>query len=92
MYTMKTIKRVFEYELPIKVQKEKDGYSAFCPIWSDCYAQGDTVDEVTNEIVTVAQSLIDIYKEEDLTIPLKKLNEQSLKEKISFTLPVFVST
>lgn len=88
---MKIVKKVFEYELPIKVQKEKDGYIATCPIWNACYVQGDTIDEVTAEITTVAQVLIDIYNEENLAIPLKKLNEQSVKEEFSFTLPVLVS-
>lgn len=88
---MKTIKKIYEYELPIKIQKEKDGYYAVCSIWSDCYAQGDTVDEVSSEIATVAQCLIDIYKEEGLSIPLKKIKESTSKQNISFTFPILVS-
>ncbi|MBI2097351.1 MAG: type II toxin-antitoxin system HicB family antitoxin [Candidatus Vogelbacteria bacterium] len=59
------------YELTIKVQKEGDGgYLALCPTWKDCYAQGDTVGEALQELYAVANTLIEIYLEEDLTIPL----------------------
>lgn len=64
-------KKVLEYELPIKIESQKEGgYLAKCPIWVNCYAQGDTMDEVILEITAVAQSLIDIYKEDGLKIPL----------------------
>lgn len=88
---MKTVKKIFEYELPVNIQKEKDGYYAVCSIWNDCYAQGDTIDEVSSEIASVAQSLIDIYKEEGLSIPLKKVKESTSKQNISFTFPILVS-
>jgi len=90
--TMKTVKKVFEYELPIIMKKEKGGYFAYSPSWKDCYAQGDTVDEVSSEIVTVAQTLIDIHREEGLPIPLRKVKERSLLTDFSFTLPVVVSS
>lgn len=89
--TMKSVKKIYEYELPVKIQKEKDGYYAVCPLWNDCYAQGDTIDEVSSEIGTVAQSLIDIYKEEGLSIPLRKIKESTSKQNISFTFPILVS-
>ena len=72
---MKRQKRLYvsEYELPIRVEKDKSGgYVAKSPAWSDCYAQADTLDEVTYEITSVAASLIELYKEEGLKIPLKK--------------------
>lgn len=64
--------RVFEYELPVKVSKADEGFFARCPVWPDCYAQGDTVENVINEIVAVAASLIELYKEEDLEVPLTR--------------------
>lgn len=60
-----------------------------CPIWSDCYAQGDTVDEAVLEITAVAQSLIELYKEEALKIPLKLQKEEPVKSPIK--VPVIVS-
>jgi len=60
-----------EYSLPIEIQEENNGYVAKCPVWSDCFAQGDTIDEAINEISYVASSLIELYKEEGMKIPLK---------------------
>lgn len=79
---------VLEYELPVKVEAQKGGgYLAVSPSWSDCYAQGETIDEVLWEIVGVAQSLIELHKEEGLTIPLKLQKRTSAS---SFSVPVIV--
>lgn len=65
--------QVLEYELPVKVEKDSSGgFVAKSPAWSDCYAQGDTIDEVTNEITSVAASLIELYKEEGMKIPYSR--------------------
>lgn len=64
-------KNVSQYELPIIIESQKTGgYVATCPIWSDCFAQGDSIDEAVLEITAVAQSLIELYKEERMSIPL----------------------
>lgn len=83
-----------QYELPIEVEKDnKGGYVARCPLWSDCYAQGDTLEESLSEILSVASSLIELYKEENLKIPLKlKKQEKSYSSKLHFNLPLLVST
>jgi len=84
---LKRSEKVAQYDLTIKIEPQKDGgYLALCPEWSDCYAQGDTVDEAVLEITSVAQSLIDLYKEEGLEIPLKvksKVNIANL-----FSIPI----
>ena len=80
--------QVFEYELPVKVEKDPSGgFVAKSPVWSDCYAQGDSIDEVTNEISSVAASLIELYNEEGLKIPLKK----KVASKKTFKIPVYTS-
>jgi predicted RNase H-like HicB family nuclease len=82
-----------EYELPITIVEEKEGgFTASCSTWQDCYAQGETVEEVINEISYVASSLIELYKEEDKKIPLK-LKNTTEKESKSFSLniPLIVS-
>lgn len=80
---------VLEYELPVKVTaQENGGFLAVSPAWPDCYAEGDTVDEAMWEIVGVAQSLIELYKKEYLTIPLK-LERRS--HDVSFSVPVIVA-
>lgn len=59
------------YELPVLITSdEKGGYVAECTDWADCYAQAESIDEVVNEIYHVALSLIQVYQEENLTIPL----------------------
>lgn len=69
------------YKLPITLTKEKEGgYSAVCDIWLDCFAQGETIKETIYEISQVANTLIDIYKEDNKKIPLpikQVLNKKS---------------
>ena len=80
---------VLEYELPIKVTPQKEGgYVATSPYWKDCYAQGETVDEAILEITAVAQSLIELYKEENIKVPLRHSTERSVSK--GFSIPVIV--
>ena len=61
------------YQLSIKIKKEKGGrYLAYCPIWTDCYAQADTPEEAVQELYSVATSLIEVYREEGMEVPLKE--------------------
>ena len=88
---VKTTKKVLEYELPLDIKEDRSGgYVARCTVWDDCYAQGETVDEAVFEITGVAQSLIDLYTEEGLPIPLKKQRERKIAGSL-FTVPVIVS-
>ena len=78
-----------EYELPIKIKAEVGGgYVANCPLWKDCYAQGETIDEAVLEITAVAQTLIELYKEEDQEIPLRSVKKN--KTRTQFSVPIFV--
>lgn len=82
-----------EYELPILAHAdESGGFIAQCKNWTDCYAQGDTLEEALNEISYVASSLIELYQEEGIKIPLtlKKTKKQSLMS-LRFTFPLIVS-
>ncbi len=82
--------RVFEYELPIEVEPQAEGgFVAKCPTWADCYAQADTFDAAVLEITAVAQSLIELYKEEELKIPLKLPQERNATNPL--TVPVLVT-
>lgn len=88
---LKQTKKVLEYELSVEIKpQKKGGFVAICPDWSDCFAQGDTVDEAILEITAVAQSLIELYKEERLKIPLKLQKEKRLDN--LFTVPVIVTS
>lgn len=87
---LKRLKKVYRYELPLKIEAQKGGgFLAKCLIWPDCYAQGDSVDEAVLEATAVAQSLIELYKEEGLKIPLKLPGEKGISNQI--TIPVIVS-
>ena len=84
---------ISEYELPISIEQEDNAYIARCPVWSDCYAQADSLEDVITEITYVASSLIELYKEEDMKIPLKlKKTAEQPAHRLSFTVPVIVST
>lgn len=84
------LEKVLEYTLPIQIEPQKEGgFVAKCPSWSDCFAQGETIDEAILEITAVAQSLIELYKEEGLTIPLKLQHKKTLTN--SFSVPVIVT-
>ena len=82
---------ISEYELPVVIDEDKKGgYVATCPKWKDCFAQGDTLEEAAREIGEVAKSLIEVYQEEKLKIPLKL--KKIIREKqsgLSFNFPLF---
>ncbi len=82
-----------EYELPILIQEQPEGgFFASCPDWKDCYAQADTIEEAINEISYVASSLIELYKEENLIIPLKLIKtSQKSAMNLTFKFPLVVS-
>jgi len=84
-------KKVLTYELPIKIEKQKaGGFVATSPTWEDAYAQGDTIEEAILEITAVAQSLIELYNEEGLPVPLKKQKvDKDIKDHL--TVPIIVA-
>lgn len=87
---LKNSPKVSEYELPIKIERQKNGgFLAASTSWKDCYAQGDTIDEAILEITAVAQSLIELYKAEDLEIPLKKVRSDKLMDDLA--VPIIVA-
>jgi len=81
---------VSSYELPLKIAPQVGGgFVATSSIWADCYAQGDSIDETILEATAVAQSLVELYKEEGLKIPLKLTKAGMNSSQI--TVPVIVS-
>jgi len=68
---MKKITEVKKFQMPIEINREGGYFLARCPVWADCYAQGDSIDKATSEIIAVASSLIELYQEEKLRIPLE---------------------
>jgi predicted RNase H-like HicB family nuclease len=41
---------VQQYRFPIVIEKDEDGYYAFCPDLQGCYTQGDTYEEALENI------------------------------------------
>lgn len=39
-----------QYDLPIVIEQNEDGYFALCPELQGCYSQGDTYEEVVTNI------------------------------------------
>lgn len=84
---------IAEYEFPIEINQEGGYFVAKCSKWDDCYAQGDSLEEAINEISYVASSLIELYKEESLKIPLKLKNVREEKASIiKLNFPLIIST
>lgn len=84
---------IAEYEFPIEINQKDDYFVAKCSKWDDCYAQGDSLEEAINEISYVASSLIELYKEESLKIPLKLKNVREEKASIiKLNFPLIIST
>ena len=38
------------YRFPVVIEKDRDGYYAFCPELQGCYTQGDAYEEVLDSI------------------------------------------
>ena len=88
---MKKMTSVNQYQLPIDIVRDDSWYLARCTNWSDCYAQGESVDEAISEITAVAATLIELYQEEGKRIPLKLIKEIKSPTKISLNLPLTVA-
>ena len=39
-----------QYRFPVVIEKDEDGYYAFCPDLQGCYTQGDTYEEALRNI------------------------------------------
>ena len=45
-----SIRHMKQYDLPIIIEQDDDGYFATCPELQGCYSQGDTYEEVISNI------------------------------------------
>lgn len=39
-----------QYRFPVVIEKDEDGYFAFCPELQGCYTQGDTYEEALSNM------------------------------------------
>ncbi len=56
-------------KFPIIVEKDSDGYFAFCPNIQGCYTQGDTYEEVLENIKDVIKLLLEEMNEAGTKLP-----------------------
>ena len=56
-------------KFPIIAEKDSDGYFAFCPNIQGCYTQGDTYEEVLENIKDVIKLLLEEMNEAGTKLP-----------------------
>ncbi|MCC7572368.1 MAG: type II toxin-antitoxin system HicB family antitoxin [Candidatus Methanofastidiosum sp.] len=56
-------------KFPIIIEKDSDGYFAFCPDIEGCYTQGDTYEEVIENIKDVIKLLLEEMSETGQKLP-----------------------
>jgi predicted RNase H-like HicB family nuclease len=78
-----------QYTLPLEITGDAGGYVAVCPVWKDCFAQGDSIEATLYEAKQVAISLIELYEEEKMQIPLKKVLSKKTPSRFSIDVDVF---
>ena len=83
--------RFLEYELPLRIEQENGSYIAYSPKWKDCYAQGDTPEEAIAEATMVAASLVELFYEEGMDIPLKRQQRRGGPPPHTVQVPLYVS-
>jgi len=44
------VKKIKKYTLPIVIEKDEEGYFEYCPALQGCYTQGETYEEVIENI------------------------------------------
>ncbi|MBI5815600.1 MAG: type II toxin-antitoxin system HicB family antitoxin [Nitrospinae bacterium] len=57
------------YRFSVVVEKDQDGYTAFCPQLQGCYTQGDTYEEVLGSIKDAIRLHVEDRKAEGEDIP-----------------------
>ena len=59
--------------LPVVIEKDKDGYFAYCPSLQGCYTQGDSYEEVINNIQDAIRLHIEDRLANDEPIPTSEM-------------------
>ncbi len=70
-----------KYKVNVVIEKDKNGYYAFCPELKGCHSQGDTFEEVMNHI----KEAIDLYLE---TMSQEEIRDALSQEIVNTTFEV----
>lgn len=60
------------YKLSVVIEKDTDGYFAFCPELQGCYTQGDSYEETLQNIKDAIRLHIEDKIEDGETIPMSE--------------------
>ncbi len=60
------------YKLSVVIEKDTDGYFAFCPELQGCYTQGDSYEETLQNIKDAIRLHIEDRIEDGETIPMSE--------------------
>ena len=60
------------YQLPVVIEKDEDGYYAYCPSLEGCQTQGDTYEEILFNIKEAISLYISTLSETEKNEILKK--------------------
>ncbi|MGB3205631.1 MAG: type II toxin-antitoxin system HicB family antitoxin [Crinalium sp.] len=72
------------YKVSIIIEKDEDGYYAYCPDLPGCQSQGDSLEEITENI----QEAVELYVE---TLSPEEKHKLLSKEILTMTLEVQVA-
>ncbi len=61
------------FTLPVVIEKDADGYYAFCPSLRGCHTQGDTYEEVVENIEEAIHLYIESLLAHGETVPMSGL-------------------
>ncbi|HCM82396.1 MAG: hypothetical protein UV63_C0033G0016 [Microgenomates group bacterium GW2011_GWC1_43_11] len=80
---------VYEYHVPISVTSLSDGgFLARCTKLQGCLAEGASLSDAVSNCLNVAKHLIDLRREEGMTIPLSKKAYTGSMRTFVFSLPL----
>ncbi len=75
---------VKELNIPVVIEKDEDGYYAFCPTLQGCYTQGDTYEELMENLADVIRLHIEDRLEEGEKVEVpENISLTSIKVKVS---------
>lgn len=66
MTKLKVRKYFMTYKLSTVIEKDKNGYYAYCPGLKGCQTQGDTLDDVNRNIKEAIELYLETMSEEEL--------------------------
>ena len=61
-----------DYKLDVTINKDNDGFYAFCPELPGCHTQGDTIEEALENIKEAASLYLETMTKAEIKLALNK--------------------